>query len=565
MARRIAGRGAVATMLAIGAVSLAPLPAQAAMVDVSTEPGLYNDVTVRFVAGPGESNQVTLTVGGSDATDLQVVLHDPVVAIDAGPGCSGGSSAGVDVTCLVHKPHPLEYTYCGRDCAVPIASSGWTAKIAATLGDGDNGFDAGRLPGVDQDAIAVTVTAGNGDDTIATAEGNDLVEASAGKDQVHTNGGHDRIVAAVAPDGPDLYDLGSGDNVIDYSQRTQPVLYSAGGEGDDGAPGEGDTVLGAVAVLSGSGDDVLSGGSAAENFVAGEGNDRLSGGGGDDHLSGEGGENVLVGEDGNDTLAVERLSPPQAGSAVSAPNRAEGGPGDDYVYMAAGPDEAVGGEGNDVFKMGGGDDVAAGGPGIDRIYGDQGDDLLAGEGDGDRVVGDEGSDRLLGGDGDDQLIAGVIAHSLPNDPFRARGQFDGWRDRVACGAGDDSALINPWDVSVGCERVALVQAVRFGRLHLAKGGGRLLPIVVRGPGRLLLTGPGVRKQVRAVTESRFGRPYFRDEDRTVTVPLRLSANAKRALRLHGKLRLRIKALFFPLDGVPRASRKSFLLRSDPGS
>jgi hypothetical protein len=560
MRRLRVGRGVTALALSIGAMALAPLPAGAAKVEVTTESGTYNNATLRFVADPGESNTVSVVESEGDATELRISLFDEGGGMRGGPGCAVRSYQGSWVTCFLHRPHPLEYTYCGRSCALPIEGTGWNTSIAVALGDGDNSFGASSLHGVDQDAIDMVVTAGDGNDTIVTAEGEDRVEAGAGADQIHTNGGSDRIVASAAPDGPDLYDLGSDlGNAIDYGQRTQPVLYSAVGEGDDGAPGEGDTVRGATAVLSGSGDDVLSGGPGNDIFVAGEGNDRLSGSGGDDDLNGEDGDNLLSGEEGNDTLAVERLSPPQAGSAIGAPNRAEGGPGDDYMYMAAGADLASGGAGNDVFRMGGGDDVAAGGPGIDRIYGDRGDDLLAGEGDGDRMVGDEGSDRLLGGDGDDQLVASVIAHSLPNDPFRARGQLDGWRDRVACGRGSDSASLNPWDVAAGCERVATVRAVGLGRLRRGESGALLLPVLVRGPGRLLLTAGGVRKQVRTVTESRFGRPFFREKDKTVALPIRLSGASRRALRRHGQLRLRIGVRFFPRDGVPRTARKSFLL------
>jgi Ca2+-binding RTX toxin-like protein len=548
---------------AAGVLALTSPLAGAVTVGVSDEPGTYeNSATLRIVADPGDDDALTVRVEENEATQVRVGIVDPAGGIESGHGCSIRDYSARWVSCSLPRPHPLEYTYCGRSCALPIEGSGLTASIVASLGDGDDSFDVGNLSGVDQSAIDVTVTAGSGDDTILTAEGEDRVEAGAGADQVNTNGGPDRIVAAAAPDGPDLYDLGSGYNTIDYSQRTQPVLYTAAGAGDDGAPGEGDTVRGATAMLSGSGDDVLSGGPGPEYFVAGEGNDRLSGGGGDDGLNGEGGENLLIGEDGNDTLAVERLSPPQAGRTVISPNRAEGGPGDDYMYMAAGRDIAAGGEGDDVFKMGGGDDVAAGGPGADRIYADQGTDLLAGEDDGDQLVGGEGSDRLLGGPGDDRLIAGVVANGLPPNPFHAQGQVESWRDSVGCGTGSDRALANPWDVLIGCERTRLVRAVEFGR---PRGGGdgraRLLPITVRGPGRLLLTGSGVAKQVRTVTGSRYGRPYFLEtRKRTLAVPLVLSTAAKRVLRRHGRLRLRIKARFLPLGGVSRSARESFLLR-----
>ncbi len=402
---------AVGTMTFLSAVS----PALAATVSVSEEtPGIETRVTLLFGAAPGESNDVAVDFSDAGPTEFRVDLHDEAGGMLSGHGCSVTDPNGKQVTCFLHKPHPVEYSLCGRICAQAIPGSGWKTSVSAALGDGDNSFRT-NLPGAGDGAIDVTVTAGDGNDTIITSEGRDRVEAGSGQDEIHTNGGEDWIVAPATPDGTDLYDLGADTNVIDYGARTAPVLYSPDGEGNAGAPGERDTVRGAGVVLSGSGDDVLNGGPGGERFLAAAGNDQVHGGGGRDELFGEGGENQLYGDDGNDKLAVERNASSSPGSTISAPNLADGGAGDDHIFMTAGPDRVGGGPGTDVIKAGDGDDDVAGGPGEDEIYGDDGADLLAGEADGDTLVGNKGPDRMLGGLGDDRLVAGVVTYNVPGD------------------------------------------------------------------------------------------------------------------------------------------------------
>ncbi len=83
---------------------------------------------------------------------------------------------------------------------------------------------------------------------------------------------------------------------------------------------------------------------------------------------------------------------------------------------------------------------------------------------------------------------------------------------------------------------------------------------VNGPGRLVLDGPAIRKRVRRVAESPYGRPYFHDKNKILMVPLKLRSGAQHTLHRLGRLRLRIDARFFPVSGVPRATDKSFLLK-----
>jgi Ca2+-binding RTX toxin-like protein len=95
-----------------------------------------------------------------------------------------------------------------------------------------------------------------------------------------------------------------------------------------------------MTIDGGSGNDLLTGGSARSVIIGGTGNDALYGGAGDD---------VLLGGDGNDDLC--------------------------------------GGDGNDVLVGGNGNDILAGGDGRDVIIGSQDNDQLNGGNDEDVLIG----------------------------------------------------------------------------------------------------------------------------------------------------------------------------------
>jgi Ca2+-binding RTX toxin-like protein len=125
----------------------------------------------------------------------------------------------------------------------------------------------------------------------------------------------------------------AGDNAIDLSGMTTPILVEAGAGNDT--------------VLGGTGDDVLDGGTGNDVISGGAGNDTVYGGAGNDTISGGAGDDVIHGGPGNDVIG--------------------GGAGDDLIY---------GGAGNDVIDGGSGNDVIYGGSGNDTIYGGAGNDLL---------------------------------------------------------------------------------------------------------------------------------------------------------------------------------------------
>ena len=95
-----------------------------------------------------------------------------------------------------------------------------------------------------------------------------------------------------------------------------------------------------------------------------------------------------------------------------------------------------GGSGNDRMSGGAGRDNLLGGAGRDVLSGGTGRDVLNGGTGNDRLTGGAGAGRYSGGSGDDTINAANRT-----------------RDRVSCGAGDDSAVVDRNDRVSGCESV----------------------------------------------------------------------------------------------------------------
>jgi Ca2+-binding RTX toxin-like protein len=82
------------------------------------------------------------------------------------------------------------------------------------------------------------------------------------------------------------------------------------------------------------------------------------------------------------------------------------------------------------------DDLVAGGRGNDRLSGSGGNDCVSGEEGNDKLSGGGGKDKVKGGGGKDKVKAA-----------------DGKRDKVNCGGGEDSAVVDPEDRVHNCEEV----------------------------------------------------------------------------------------------------------------
>jgi Ca2+-binding RTX toxin-like protein len=389
---------------------------------------------------------------------------------------------------------------------------------------------------------------GIGDDEIVTGNGNDTIDPGMGHDQVYAGEGSDGAIATSVPDGPDLYDLGPGFyNWLTYQARSAPVIFRAESPDEVGAVGEGDSVRHVTSITGGSGDDILVANAEAKYFLGGgPGNDQLVGGSQNDTLVGGRGNDRYEGGEGDDeiTEGVANHAPQLDGE--NEENYADGGTGNDIIALNAGPDRALGGPGNDTIRMGAGPDVATGGPGDDTILGDDGNDWIDGEEGDDRLVGARGSDQLNGGSGDDRIVAAIDyrgKNELELTSLTPLGAVDGWADSIDCGEGTDSVSLNPWDTAQQCERRILVQALQIGGTKINRRTRiTWLRVGVRSGGTLKLRGGGVR----GVTE----RPKHKAGG--LWLPIRPRGHALSKLQNTGKVSLRLRLTFRPVEGIARS-------------
>lgn len=161
---------------------------------------------------------------------------------------------------------------------------------------------------------------------------------------------------------------------------------------------------------------------------------QADGGTGNDTIDADSG--LLIGGEGDDTLTL---------SAAMVASQAQGGPGADDITGSAFGDLIAGGPGDDRIHAG---------AGADSLYdnapeqpGDDGDDLLDGGADGDGIYARGGVDTIVGAGGQDLIYA--------DDALTAPGSPDqNVADTLDCGTESDATIVDPADLTTGCEVVA---------------------------------------------------------------------------------------------------------------
>lgn len=183
-----------------------------------------------------------------------------------------------------------------------------------------------------------TITGGSGAETIIGGSGNDVIDSGAGDDVVYGGSGNDVITPGSGDDtvygeagndtitsnGGGYYDGGSGNDYMYAGLGTPETLV--GGSGTDTldttsfsgdytvnlATGStnwaGESFTGFENLVSGSGDDTLTGTAGANDIKAGAGDDTVRGEGGNDVITGGAGADFLVGGDGSDVFVYNDAS-----------------------------------------------------------------------------------------------------------------------------------------------------------------------------------------------------------------------------------------------------------------
>jgi Ca2+-binding RTX toxin-like protein len=310
-------------------------PARGATASVAG-PNSFGQLTLRYVADPGEANDVFIDFAPSAVAGVDVT--DSGATIAAGAGCA---------TLTLHKVR----------CDV---SSG--DPINASLGDGNDilsispFFDSGggRLSGGDGDDlirgndIAGTneiLLGGPGDDALFGRGGSEFVDGGPGADDLSGGTSCEPLTAGQCYADTDT---------VSYAGRTKRVHATADGiAADDGQRREHDSIAADVErIIGGAGNDFLGGtttnisfadaipflagmqleGRAGNDFLrGGRAPDRLDGGRGDDRIDGGSGRDTLHGNRGHDRLLAKD----------GQPDHVNGGPGIDEAKIDAALDHVT--------------------------------------------------------------------------------------------------------------------------------------------------------------------------------------------------------------------------------
>jgi Ca2+-binding RTX toxin-like protein len=465
------------------------------------------DGTLVYTAGSGETNSGLVTTSPYSTT------------------CGPVSTPCIDIT---DWGAYIDLSSLPAGCAAQNQTEGWPQwgeaacpvppRLRVNLGDmndswndwdGPSVIDAG--PGNDNPIFGAggddVIHGGPGNDVLVGGTGNDTLDGGLGDDDFEGIPGEGLFGSNPPSQGTDTYIGGGGSDAVLYTGRGEDLSLSLDGVANDGAPGEHDNIEPDVTtVLGGSGSDVITGNGYANALSGDSGDDVISGGGGDDRLF--------------------------------------GGPGSDRLDAGAGQDYLEGDDGSDVLT---------GGPDVDTFYGE--DPLNASN-------GTTGRDQIFARDGNAEFVScgpGIDAaqvdgidqvrnwiatddqcESVDSSGGGSGGGGGGGGGGGAGGGGGGGAGGHGLTVSAVASRTGTIRV----KLVLPGPGAVSLRAVARSGGRSLLVG-------RARRTSKGGR---------LTVTIRPSAAARRALHAHRRLKATVKVRFASRGGgAALTARRSVVL------
>ncbi len=342
------------------------------------------------IDGEGGNDSI---LGGTGADDLDGGSGDDSLIGGAGDdSLSGGTGADSLVG--------------GADADTFLIEDGFGADTIvggdiATIGQDFDTLDLSALTG----SVTVTFTGAgagrmtNGTDTLSFTG----IERVIGSDQIDTvDASSDTTgVWIVTGDGEDTITGGSGNDTVDGGRGNDTIR---GGDGHDSLHGfDGDD-----SIDGGAGDDIIWGGYGYDTYVGGAGTDTYQIAGSDvDGIAFD--VDLQAGTDQWNTLSgIENVNAGTGADTLVGDGNAnvlDGGSGNDQIDGGGGSDTLRGGQGADTLSGGMGDDYIEGGAGDDLLRTGSGQDtLLGGEGD-DTLLNSAGDDSLVGGAGNDSIVA----------------------------------------------------------------------------------------------------------------------------------------------------------------
>jgi Ca2+-binding RTX toxin-like protein len=297
-----------------------------------------------------------------------------------------------------------------------------TAAITGINISGGNGDDKISIDQTNGGiTLPVTLSGGNGQDSLSGGAGNDVLSGGNGTDVLAGGDGNDSLSGG---NGKDMLDGGLGTNVLDQGKdkktKTPKPKHGKGGGGhsDGGSDGGHDVtgtasvILGKLVVLGTSGDDTIT-------------------------VSLNATDNTKLDVNINGTISSFALNNADATPAITG-IAVFGGAGNDKVTI----DQVNGGITLPATLVGGnGMDTLTGAAGNDLLVGGNDDDVLVGGDGNDTLIGGGGTDNLDGGAGTNVLVADNVSHSDGGSDGHGDGHSDGGKDTTGggnCGCDDNN-------------------------------------------------------------------------------------------------------------------------------
>lgn len=323
--------------------------------------------------------------------------------------------------------------------AINVTLNGATNAVVTVGSAGGNDDLIRNIENVSGSKVADTITGDSLSNVLIGNEGNDILNGGSGADSVYGGADNDTIIGTLDGVG-DFYYGDAGIDTIDYTADTNDITLTSGTTAQ--SSGIGSDLLTAIEVFnSGSGADILTGGTssitiygnlgadtitgssvadvlygdnASNSHTTSDGHNTIAGGAGNDTIYAGGNGDTLRGDAGNDTLfggaGTDTLDYVTNNIAIAA-NLATGiinGDGSDIVDTASieilrsgtGADNITGADSGALTQIyaGGGADIINGGALAETLYGEAGNDTLR---------GGLGIDTLYGGDGNDTIFGAI--------------------------------------------------------------------------------------------------------------------------------------------------------------
>jgi len=388
-------------------------------------------LTVQIVGGRVEITDTDVTISLQDGLTDEIIgdAQDNVVNVSLTGAINTGDS-------VVFEEGDFMDGGAGNDTLI-LANSGNIIRVENV----ENVFGGA---GVDVITVAGTVGAkvegGGGDDVLKGGDGNDVLDGGVGNDLLIGGTGL----------GDDTYIGGEGIDTISYASAPvgqDLVINLAEGIAFDvnsGSPWIGnDTLIGIENVISGAGNDHITGDAADNTITGGGGNDVMDGGAGNDVLVGASGDDTFVMSTGNDLITagggtdsltadsrfvIENAERTDTGDVIITARDDIGrettvtiqdffnDPVSTFTFYDEGVQKTIdlsslldGSALSNATGLAGGaaDETITGGSGDDYIFGNDGDDVLEGGEGADFLSGGAGNDTLDGGIGDDDMVGGI--------------------------------------------------------------------------------------------------------------------------------------------------------------